>query len=41
MRTKGGTPMSPYMLEKMADHSRQELARSSGKRDWKAIFRLS
>ena len=41
MRTDKGKLMSPYMLEKMAAHSRQELARSSGKRDWKAIFRLS
>ena len=33
--------MSPYMMEKIVEHTRTELARSRQKRDWQSLFRLS
>jgi hypothetical protein len=32
--------MNIYTLEQMAKHAQQELARSTGRHDWKQIFRL-
>ena len=32
--------MSPYLMEKIVEHNRMELARSRQKRDWRTLFRL-
>ena len=36
-----GSTMSPYLMEKIVEHNRTELARSRQKRDWRTLFRLS
>jgi len=33
--------MSPYLMEKIVEHNRTELARARQKRDWRTMFRLS
>jgi hypothetical protein len=40
-RREGGTTMNPYLMEKIVEHNRTELARSRQKRDWRTLFRLS
>ena len=35
-----GPLMSPYLMEKIVEHNRTELARSRQKRDWRTLFRL-
>lgn len=32
--------MNPYLMEKIVEHNRMELARSRHKRDWRSLFRL-
>lgn len=32
--------MSPYLMEKIVEHNRTELARARHKRDWRTMFRL-
>ena len=36
-----GSTMSPYLMEKIVEHNRTELARARQKRDWRTLFRLS
>jgi hypothetical protein len=31
--------MSPYLMDKMVQHTQHELARSTGKRNWMQLFR--
>ena len=33
--------MNPYLMEKIVENKRTELARSRQKRDWRTLFRLS
>jgi hypothetical protein len=32
--------MSPYLMEKIIEHNRAELARARNRRDWRMMFRL-
>lgn len=41
MAPERGSTMSPYLMEKIVEHNRTELARSRQKRDWRTLFRLS